>query len=171
VPGLELRLGDRYRLLRSLVAQADDRAQALLEQAEKADPSDDGRRFAWTSAAARPDADTKRRYFEALAHDPALPERWIEEALQPFNTVEQEDLTLAYLPEALRMLPRLKRERRIFFVSNWLAAFIGGQRGPAALRIVQDFLQTAELDTDLQRKVLEVADGLERAVRLREIDR
>jgi len=167
VPGLELRLADRHRLLRSLVAQADERAQALLEREEKADPTDDGRRFAWTTAAARPDGDTKRRYFEAFVHDPALPERWIEEALQPFNVVEQENLTLSYLPEALRALPALKRNRRIFFVNNWLAAFVGGQRSPAALGMVQAFLHTAELDPDLERKVLEVVDGLERSVRIR----
>jgi aminopeptidase N len=167
VPGLDLKLGDRYRVLRSLLAQADERAQALLEREAKASLSDEGRRFAWTTEAARPDADTKRRYFEAFVHDPARPERWIEEALQPFNTVEQENLTLAYLPEALRLLPDLKRARRIFFVNNWLAAFIGGQRSPAALGVVDRFLREADLDADLRRKVLEVLDQLERTVALR----
>jgi aminopeptidase N len=171
VPGLELRLADRYRLLRSLLAQADDRALALLSREAKADTSDEGRRFAWTAEAARPDPQIKRRYFEAFLRDTALPERWIEEALLPFNTVEQDGLTLAYLPDALRALPGLKRERRIFFVNDWLAAFIGGQRSPEALRIVQAFLQQNDLDADLRRKVLEVTDALERTVSIRQSTR
>jgi aminopeptidase N len=85
----------------------------------------------------------------------------------PFNTVEQEQLTLGLLELALRALPELKRSRRIFFVNNWLAAFLGGQRSPAALELVQVFLRDAELDPDLRRKVLEAVDGLERTVSIR----
>ena len=71
------------------------------------------------------------------------------------------------LAEALARLPELKRTRKIFFVDNWLAAFIGGQTGPEALAAVEAFLQRGDLDADLRLKVLEAVDGLERAVRIR----
>jgi aminopeptidase N len=167
VPGLELRLGERFRLLRALVAQADPRAESLLAAEAAANRSDDGRRFAWTAEAARPDARTKQRYFEAFLGDAALPERWIEEAVPTFNTVEHERLTLGTLEPALLALPALKRSRRIFFVNNWLAAFIDGQRSAAALATVERFLRDTELDADLRRKVLEAMDELARTVAIR----
>ena len=66
-----------------------------------------------------------------------------------------------------RELPRLKRERKIFFVNNWLAAFLGGQTSPEARRAAKRFLREAKLDPDLRRKVLEQLDGLERTVKIR----
>ncbi|MDQ3818759.1 MAG: hypothetical protein M3362_13915, partial [Acidobacteriota bacterium] len=56
----------------------------------------------------------------------------------------------------------------IFFVNGWLAAFIGGQCSERAQATVQNFLQReATLDRDLRLKVLEVEDGLDRCVRIR----
>ena len=168
VPELELRASDRFRIVRTLLATGAARAEALLAAQSDADRSDDSRRFAFAAAAARGDAATKRRYFDAFLNDPALPERWIEEALQPFNAVEQDDATGPYLTAALEALPALKRTRRIFFVNNWLAAFIGGQRTAPAQAQVQAFLHRTDLDADLRLKVLEALDGLERTVRVRQ---
>jgi aminopeptidase N len=72
-----------------------------------------------------------------------------------------------YLGPALRELPNLKRTRKIFFVNNWLAAFVGGQCDARAVSAVRDFLAREALDRDLRLKVLETADGLERCVRVR----
>ena len=69
---------------------------------------------------------------------------------------------------ALAELPKLKRTRKIFFINGWLAAFIGGQCSERAEMVVQNFLQQQQsLDRDLRLKVLEVADGLERCVRIK----
>jgi hypothetical protein len=76
--------------------------------------------------------------------------------------VEQAALTAPYLERALARLPQLKRERKIFFVNHWLAAFLGGQTDAASLRATKRFLRDAKLDPDLRRKVLEALDGLER---------
>ena len=168
VPGVRLRAIDRFRIARTLLILDDPRAEALLAAQGEADASDDGHRFAFATAAARGDPATKQRYFDAFLNDAALPDRWIEEALQPFNAVEQDVATGAYLGAALEALPALKRTRRIFFVNNWLAAFIGGQRSAAAQARVQAFLQRADLDPDLRLKVLEALDGLARTVRVRQ---
>ena len=77
-------------------------------------------------------------------------------------------MTLLYLKGVLAELPNLKRSRKIFFVNGWLAAFIGGQRSEQALAIVNKFLaDNPSLDRDLRLKILENADGLERAVKIR----
>jgi len=77
-------------------------------------------------------------------------ERWLQETAGP----------------ALARLPELKRQRKIFFVEHWLAAFLAGQADAQALDEVQRILG-GNLDQDLRLKVLEAADGLERTVRIR----
>ena len=68
---------------------------------------------------------------------------------------------------ALEALPQVKRERKIFFVLAWLNAFIGGQTGQEALDQTREFLRTNRIDRDLELKVLEVMDELERTARIR----
>ncbi len=127
VPEVRLSASDRYRILRRLVALSDPDAEPLLAAEAQRDTSDDARRFAYAAGAARPDAATKQRYFDAFLHQRDLPERWIEEALPAFNAVEQQDATRAHLQAALAALPELGARHKIFFVNTWLSAFVGGQ--------------------------------------------
>jgi aminopeptidase N len=168
VPGMELKSLDRWRLVAALLALRDPEAEALLEAERKRDAGDDGRKQAYIAEAARADAATKRRYFEDYTKNRAVPEDWVEGSLGSFNAASQSALTLPYLRPALDALPQVKRERKIFFVLAWLNAFLGGQRSPEALAQVRDALKTTRLDRDLELKVLEVADELERTVKIRE---
>jgi aminopeptidase N len=167
VPGLTLRSRDRFDIITALLSRGDADAPALLERQSREDTTDNGRRYAYAAGAARSDAETKRRYFNDYLTNAELSESWIEASLAPFNTVSHHAETLPFLEQALRELPRWKRTRKIFFVNNWLAAFIGGQRDERALRIIQNFLRDTQLDRDLRLKVLEAMDNLERAVRIR----
>ena len=162
------RLGprDRFRIVQRLYQRGDMEAPALLAQQAAADTSDDGRRYAYAAAGAESGA--KRATFREFFDRKDLPESWIEAALAPLNAPEQAALTQPLLAEALERLPELKRTHKIFFVNNWLAAFLGGQTSPAALAEARAFLREARLDRDLRLKVLEAMDGLERAVRIRE---
>jgi aminopeptidase N len=168
VPGVELRPLDRWNIVEALVAQNDPDAPAVLAEEEKRDPSGDGKKYAYMAIAARPDAATKKQYFEEYLHDTARPEDWIELSLGSFNWWNQSDITLPYLGPALDALPQVKRERKIFFMLAWLNAFIGGQQSAAAQKQVHDFLNTATLDKDLRLKILEVVDELDRTVKIRE---
>lgn len=169
VPGMTLRSRDRFSVIAALLARDDSEAPALLEQESRADMSDDARRYAYAAGAARRDAAVKRTYFAAYLNDAQLPESWIEASLPWFNFFEQADLTLPYLEPALRELPRLKQMRKIFFVNNWLAAFIGGQCSERAQSVVRGFLDNArDLDRDLRLKVLEAVDELDRCVRIKQ---
>ncbi|HEX8177968.1 MAG TPA: M1 family aminopeptidase [Pyrinomonadaceae bacterium] len=167
VPGMTLRTRDRFDLVTALFVRNDPEAPALLANLAAEAQTDDARRYAYAAGAARSSADAKHKYFTAYFSERDLAESWIEASAAPFNAPAQDALTLPYLAPALRALPELKRTRKIFFVNNWLAAFIGGQCSPQAVDVVQDFLQHTELDRDLRLKVLEVADGLERCVRIR----
>jgi aminopeptidase N len=150
-----------------LLAEQDAEAESLLDAERKRDPSDDGRKQAYVAEAARADAATKQRYFNDYLTSRATPEDWVEGSLGAFNSPNQSSLTLLYLKPALEALPQVKRERKIFFVLAWLNAFIGGQTGQPALDQVREFLRTNRLDRDLELKVLEVMDELERTARIR----
>jgi aminopeptidase N len=165
IPGTTLASRDRFRIVQRLMVRGDADAKALLAAQAAADRGDDGRRYAYAAGAADPAA--KRTLFKAFLDDKALPESWIEAALGSLNAPEQAAFTQPLLAEALARLPELKRTRKIFFVGNWLAAFIGGQTGPGALAEVESFLRRGDLDADLRLKVLEAMDGLERAIRIR----
>jgi len=167
IPGVEIKPLDRWQILRGLLAHSDAEATALLDAERKRDTSDDARKQAYIVEAARADAETKRRYFDDYLHNKAVAEDWIEGSLSAFNSSNQAALTRAYLKPALAALPQVKRERKIFFVLAWLNAFMGGQNDKAALDQVREFLRTNALDRDLELKVREVMDELERTVRIR----
>jgi aminopeptidase N len=167
VPGVELRPLDRWNIVESLIALHDPKAETILAEEEKRDPSGDGKKYAYMAEAARPDAKTKKQYFDEYLHNAARPEDWIELSLGSFNYWNQSELTAPYLGPALDALPQVKHDRKIFFMLAWLNAFIGGQQSPEAQKQVHDFLQTAQLDRDLKLKILEVVDELDRTVKIR----
>ena len=167
VPGVELRQLDRWSMVTSLVALSDAEADAVLAAEVKKDSSGDGRKYAYVAQAARAASATKKKYFHDYLHNASLPEDWVQQSLNAFNYWNQSDLTLPYLRPALKALPQMKRERKIFFVLDWLNAFIGGQHSAKAQTEVRNFLKTASLDKDLKLKTLEVEDELDRTVRIR----
>ncbi len=169
IPGVDIKPLDRWQIIRVLLSNGDTEASALLEAERLRDKSDDANKQAYIAEAARDDADTKRRYFDDYTKNKTVAEDWIEGSLGAFNSLNQSALTRAYLKPALAALPQVKRERKIFFVLAWLNAFIGGQKDKAALNEVREFLQTNKLDRDLELKVAEVMDELERTVRIREV--
>jgi len=168
VPGVDLRPLDRWTMVTALIALNDADADSFLAAEEKRDQSGDGQKYAYLAKAARPEAASKQKYFNDYLHDPSRPEDWIEQSLGSFNYWNQSELTLPYLKPALEALPQIKRERKIFFVLGWLNAFIGGQQSAVAQAEVHEFLSAAPLDKDLQLKILEVSDELDRTVKIRQ---
>jgi aminopeptidase N len=168
VPGVELRPLDRWTIVTALIALHDSDAEALLAAEQKRDNSGDGQKYAYMAQAARPDPASKQHYFEDYLRDSSRPEDWVEQSLGSFNYWNQSELTLPYLKPALEALPQIKRERKIFFALGWLNAFIGGQQSAAAQAQVHEFLKSVALDKDLQLKILEVSDELDRTVKIRQ---
>jgi aminopeptidase N len=167
VPGLALRPLDRWNIVTALIALDDPQAGAALDTESRRGPAGDAQEYAYIASAARPDDATKRQYFRDYLHNASLPEDWIEQSLAAFNYWNQSALTEPFLKPALEALPQIKRERKIFFLVDWLDAFLAGQQSPAALRQVHEYLKTSKLDADLRLKILQVADELDRTVAIR----
>ena len=164
---IPLKTKDRFDIVTKLASLNDPDAESLLKELERTETSDDAKRYAYAARAAFPT--TKEKYWNDFTNNKDISESWIEAAFGPFNSVRHADLTLPYLERALNELPNHKRNRKIFFVNGWLAAFIGGQKSEQALAIVNKFLaDNPNLDRDLRLKILENVDVIERAVKIRD---
>jgi aminopeptidase N len=165
---LKLKTKDRFDIVTRLLILNDPDAPALLAGLEKTETSDEAKRYAYAAKAGIATADNKAKYWNDFTVNKEISESWIEAAFGPLNSTRHTDLTLPYLERALKELPNHKRNRKIFFVNGWLAAFIGGQRDEKALAIVNKFLaDNPNLDKDLRLKILENVDLIERAVKIR----
>jgi len=167
VPGVELRPLDRWNLVTALVAHSDPDAEAIFAAEKRRDPSGDGQKYAYVAEAARPDAATKQRYFKDFLQNASRPEDWVEQSLHAFNYWNEAALAAPHLRGALEALPQIKRGRKIFFLEDWLNAFIGGQQSPTAQATVYAYLDSGEIDPDVRLKILQVVDELDRTVTIR----
>ncbi|MEO7476002.1 MAG: M1 family aminopeptidase, partial [Gemmatimonadales bacterium] len=166
--GEPLRDPTRWDVVARLLEVQAPGAEAGLAAQERRDTSADGRRRAFITGAGRADSATKRSYFERYFADTSLNEEWAAGSLGQFDAIEHEALTLRYLRPALDSLPFIQANRRIFFLESWLAAFLRGQTGDAALGVVRSYLDAhPHLAPDLRRKVRQHMDELERTVRIR----
>jgi aminopeptidase N len=167
VPGVELRPLDRWNLVTALLAHGDPAAAAIFAAEKQRDSSGDAQKYAYAAEAAQPEADTKQRYFKDFLQDTSRQEDWIEQGLYPFNYWNQAELTAPYLRNALVALPQIKRERKIFFLVDWLTAFIEGQQSSTAQAEVYSYLSSGGIDDDLRLKILQAVDELDRTVAIR----
>jgi len=168
VSAFELKTKDKFDIVARLLILGDPDAEKLLAELEKNEPADDAKRYAYAARAGIATAENKAKYWKDFTENKDISESWLEDALRPFNSLEHSDATLPYLEKALNELPKLKRDRKIFFVNGWLGTFIGGQRSQKALDIINKFLaDNPNLDNDLRLKILENSDLIERAVKIR----
>jgi aminopeptidase N len=165
---LPLRTKDKFDIVTRLLILGDADGPRLLAELEKTETSDDAKRYAYAARAGIATAENKAKYWNDFVNNKEISESWIEAAFVPWNSIRHSELTLPYLQRALQELPNHKRNRKIFFVNGWLGAFIGGQRSEEALNIINKFLaDNPTLDRDLRLKILENADIIERAVKIR----
>jgi aminopeptidase N len=164
-----LRTKDKFDIVTRLIILGDKDAPKLLADLEKTETDDAAKRYAYAAKAGFATAENKAKYWNDFVNNKDISESWIEAASGVWNSPNHSELTLPYLEKALAELPNHKQNRKIFFVNGWVASFIGGQESKEALEIVNKFLKdNPKLDIDLQRKILERLDGLERAVKIRE---
>jgi aminopeptidase N len=166
--GAPLKAPTRWAIVTALMAHDAPTALTRYAAEQQRDPGTEGQRRAFIAAAARPLATTKQSYYARYLADTTLNEEWVTASLRAFNAPEQSALTLRYLVPSLDTLPWIQTHRRIFFLGQWLTAFLDGQTSSEALRDVDSFLSSHPgLPIDLRRKVLQAEDELRRTVRIR----
>ncbi|HTD59036.1 MAG TPA: M1 family metallopeptidase, partial [Gemmatimonadaceae bacterium] len=166
--GTPLKEPTRWGIVTALVAQGAPTAWDRYRDEQKRDPGTEGKRRAFIAQAASPDSATKTVYFTRYLSDTTLNEEWVTASLRAFNDPEQSALTQRYLGPALDTLPWIQTHRRIFFLGQWLGAFLDGQTSAEALQEVDRFLAAhPKLPIDLRQKILQSEDELRRTVRIR----
>jgi len=168
IHGVQLRPLDRWSMVTALIAHADPDAERVFAAERERDHTGDGLKYAYVAEAARPSVEAKKKYFDDYLHNPNRLEDWVEQSLPAFNYWNESELTAPFLKPALEALPQMKRERKIFFVLNWLRDFIEGQQSAVSDTQVHDWLKTANIDPDLRLKILEAVDELDRTVKIRQ---
>ena len=166
IPGLTLQPRDRWDILAHLAQQGEPHTADLLSTEQSAHHTGEDQKYAYAAQAAIPNAETKAQYFADYTST-KIQEDWLTQSLRPFNSYNQQALTLPYLKQSLDLLPQIKANRKIFFLGAWLSAFLDGQSTPEAQAIVNHWLTQSDIDPDLRRKVLENKDALDRAVLIR----
>jgi aminopeptidase N len=167
IPDVPLKQRDRWNIVAALMSEGDASGPELLAAEAKRDTSEDGRKYAFVAAAGAGTPENKKKFFTDFTANPSIAEDWITASLPYFNRWDQTAVTMPYLKPALDALPQMKREKKIFFVLNWLDDFVDNQNSAAALKIVDDALAANTADADLRLKILEVRDELARTVRIR----
>ncbi|MEP6618349.1 MAG: M1 family aminopeptidase [bacterium] len=168
VAGSPLRPPTRWSMVTALMARGAPTAERRLTDEAVRDSSTEGRRRAFGAGAARADSATKAAYWARYFGDHDLNEDWVTASLRAFHEPEQELLTRQYLVPALDSLPWIQKNRRIFFLGNWVGATIDGQRSPDALAELDRMLASRpQLARDLREKILQSRDELERTVAIR----
>jgi len=167
--GSPIRQPTRWAAIQRLITVGEPDGAALAAAEKLRDHSGQATKDAFVTLAATPDKAVKANYFGRYFNDTALNEAWASESLDTFNAPEQAALTLPFLRPALERLEWIRANRRIFFLSDWIEAFMGGQTDAAALQVVDDFLNAQPaLPRDIRRKVLTARDELALTVRIRE---
>ncbi|MEJ7812179.1 MAG: M1 family aminopeptidase [Gemmatimonadaceae bacterium] len=166
--GAPLRPPTRWAIVTALIERGAPGADTRLAAETRRDSTTEGKRRAFVARAARASAATKAEYFRRYFADSTLNEDWATASLRAFNSPRQNALTFRYLVPALDSLSWIQTNRRIFFLGNWLGAFLDGQRSPDALAAVDRYLADhPALPADLRQKILQSADELRRTVRIR----
>lgn len=167
-----IRQPTRWAIVRRLISIGAPDGLALFAAEQRLDQSTEAVKDAFVTRAATPSAAVKAEYFRRYFDDRSLNEAWASESLGAFNAKEQAMLTLPFLRPALDRLEWIRQNRRIFFLPDWIDAFIGGQTSTEALAIIDRFLnETAPMPLDVRRKILLARDELELTVRIRQADK
>ena len=170
VEGLPLSENDTTQLALQLALREIDGAETMLDrQRERIENSDSLARFDFVRPAVSASPGVRDAFFASLA-DAANRERepWALEALGLLHHPLRAEAARAYIQPSLELLPEIQVTGDIFFPLGWLSATLGGHASPEAAAIVQKYLDGADdLPERLRGKLLQAADPLFRAVRLR----
>ncbi len=129
---------------------------------------EDTAKYVFMAGAAAPDRATKKKYFRLFLAPGGPPEQWVSGSLSWFHWPGQEEVTLPFLESALERLEWVKAHRRIFFMPAWIDSFVNGHSSEEAFQVVRRFLGShPDLPGDIRLKVLQSADLLEKAVKVK----
>lgn len=170
VDKLILEEDDLIRLSQLLAIQLPARSDAIVRQqlANTSNP-DRRRRLEFIAPSLSPEPAVRDAFFESLKQaENRSTESWVVDGLRNLHHPSRLAHSRQYLLPSLELLEEIQVTGDIFFPSAWLGASLGNYHSPQAVEIVRSFLQQRpDYNAQLRMKVLQAADPLFRAARVR----
>jgi aminopeptidase N len=137
--------------------------------ADTANP-DRRRRLEFLAPSVAADIAVRDAFFESLADERnRQTESWVLDALRNLHHPARLAQSQQYLLPSLELLQEIQVTGDIFFPSGWLQATLGNYHAAAQAQLVRQFLeQRPDYNPQLRMKILQAADPLLRAARLRQ---
>ena len=165
VAGLDIDTDLRWALLGGLVGNeraGDPKIAAELER----DATATGKRSATVLRASIPTAEAKAAAWEAVVHDPDLPNALISANLSGFGMASQRELYRPYRQRFFEVVDEVWEDRSAEMASTVVSGlFPYLQVDQETVDLTEAFLARPDLPAGLRRVVSEGLDGLERAMR------
>ena len=169
VAGLEPDQQLRWSLAIKAMAYGLEGAAERLEGERRRDPSDRGQRAVIRGTVSQPDADAKREAWERINGAGYGSDYLTRAAIAGFHWPHQRDLTAPYREPFYAAVTGVYRTRDHAYAESylrWLVPDLWAE--PAELARIRDFLVGLGEDQDLLRRhLIEVADDMERDIRVR----
>jgi aminopeptidase N len=170
--GLKLSENDYITLATILAIKLPDRAPQIVgEQLEKIESEDRRRRFQWIAPALSAEQQVRDEFFYSLqdARKREI-ESWVLGALDALHHPLRREVSESYLLPNLELLQEIQVTGDIFFPARWLEASLGNYNSATAAATVRSFLaERPDYNRQLRLKILQAADDLFRAERLRNL--
>lgn len=170
--GLKLSENDYITLATILAIKLPDRAPQIVgEQLEKIESEDRRRRFQWIAPALSAEQQVRDEFFYSLqdARKREI-ESWVLGALDALHHPLRREVSESYLLPSLELLQEIQVTGDIFFPARWLEASLGNYNSATAAATVRSFLaERPDYNRQLRLKILQAADDLFRAERLRNL--
>ncbi len=169
VPDLPLSESDQTAFASALALRGVDDAETIVaEQQDRIENPDRAARFRFVRPSLSADPVVRAEWFAQLS-DPKNRERepWALAGLGNLHHPLRQSESLPLVRPALDMLEEVQRTGDIFFPGRWLDATLGGHTSVEAAEVVVSFLdENPNLPPRLRAKLLQSADGVERAARI-----
>lgn len=172
IEGLTLSENDYIGLATNLAIKLPTRAEQIVaEQLARIESEDRRRRFEWISPALSAEQQVRDEFFLSLEDESNRAiESWVLGALGALHHPLRRDVSEKYLLPSLELLQEIQVTGDIFFPARWLESSLGNYNSPSAAATVRNFLaERPDYNRPLRLKILQAADDLFRAERLREL--
>lgn len=170
IEGLSLSESDYISMAGDLAIKFPGRSEDIIStQMENITNSDRKRRFEFISPALSNEQQVRDEFFESLKKEEnRQTESWVLSALGYLHHPLRTDDSEKYILPSLELLQEIQITGDIFFPKRWLDVILDNYSSDTAVQTVRNFLEERpDYNEQLQMKILQAADGMFRANRIK----
>lgn len=165
--GSEIAMDQRHALTLELALRRPERAEALIAgELARTRNAEARARLEFLAPALSPEPETRERCFDGLLAGRDR-EQWALVALSLLCHPLRADEALAYLDRGIARARELHARAELFLPRQWLGALFSGQATPAAATQIRHQIESAGLAPRFRELLLQTADPVFRAARIR----